>query len=249
MQPSVYAEMRAVEDDHWWFAGLRRLVLEAGVRAVKGRGRARVLDAGCGTGGAMAALRRVLPTTTIAGIDASAAAVRLAATRRAGALARASIESLPFPDGVFDLVLCLDVIYIAGVDDRRGLAELRRVLRTGGTLLLNLPAFEWLRGGHDLAVATARRYTRRAVGDLLRDAGFVVGRLSYWNTTLVPAMVLWRGLTRMRSRGCASRSDLWLPSPWPNRALTWLLAAEIRLGRRVPLPFGSSVFAVATATR
>src|SRR5688500_10747084 len=140
MKPDEYAAMYAVEDDHWWYAGMRRIadVLLAARFNSRG-GRLKVLDAGCGTGGNSAHLRAYGDVT---GIDFSAHALALARERPGLRLARASVESLPFPDASFDLVLSNDVLCHLGVaSDARAVAELARVLRPGGVLYLQLPAY------------------------------------------------------------------------------------------------------------
>jgi SAM-dependent methyltransferase len=99
------------------------------------------LDAGCGDGRYLAALAGRAPTERIAGCDI---AERILETARATAaqagvtpeLARANVESLPFGDGVFDLVLCTQVLEHV-VDAQAVLRELARVLEPGGTLLLS----------------------------------------------------------------------------------------------------------------
>jgi SAM-dependent methyltransferase len=237
---TLFREMRAVEDDHWWFAGLWRLVAVSLARVTSPDRPLRVLDCGCGTGGVMARIRRDRPGWTIHGVDASAFALTFARQRRAGDLACALAERLPFADRTFDVVTCLDVLYVEGVDDRRAVAEIFRVLRAGGRAIVNVPAYEALRGAHDRACATRHRYTAREVVALLTSAGFVLERVSYWNTALLLPLVLWR----VASRG-GSRSDL-RPMPAPlNALLTALVRAEAGVALRCGLPFGSSVFAVA----
>ena len=55
-------------------------------------------------------------------------------------MAAASLTALPFADGSFDRGLCLDVLEHLGYDEQpRALAELHRVLRTGGELLVSVP--------------------------------------------------------------------------------------------------------------
>lgn len=50
-------------------------------------------------------------------------------------LSQGDAEALPFPDASFDTVVCTFSL-CAIPDDRRALAEMRRVLRPGGRLLL-----------------------------------------------------------------------------------------------------------------
>ncbi|GAB3147664.1 class I SAM-dependent methyltransferase [Micromonospora sonneratiae] len=101
------------------------------------RGR-RILDAGCGSGLLSAALRE--RGAIVTGFDSSPAMVELAA-RRLGEDATLLVadlsEPLPFADGVFDdVVVSLVLHYLE--DWTAPLAELRRVLRPGGRLLLSV---------------------------------------------------------------------------------------------------------------
>lgn len=100
----------------------------------------RILNVGCGTGGFNTAAERAGARTW--GIDASDDAVRICGLRRAlgagGRYARAVAEALPFPDGAFDLVYCLSTLeHVASVE--AAVAEMVRVLRPGGAVLLYAP--------------------------------------------------------------------------------------------------------------
>jgi len=107
----------------------------------------RVLDVGCGTGHHLADLRG--RGFEVAGADGSE---EMVARARAGnpdvPIERADVESLPFPSGAFDVVLCIEVLRY--LQDPSGcLREMARVLRPGGislvtaTPLLNLNGY-WL---------------------------------------------------------------------------------------------------------
>lgn len=103
----------------------------------------RVLDVGCGTGSlAIAAARAVGPEGSVAGIDPSLemigrATAKARRARLAIAFSQAAAQTLPFPDGSFDVVLCTFVLHQlppAGIHE--AFAEMRRVLRVGGRLLI-----------------------------------------------------------------------------------------------------------------
>ena len=244
MEPAEYDTMARVEDAYWWYRGLRRRLASAlRAEAVARRG-VRILDVGCGTGANATAVRAAFPQSTVIGVDVASRALGYARRRGAGMLAQASANELPFRAGSFDVVLIADVLNVAAVDDRAALREAHRVLRADGVLVANVPAFEWLRGAHDVAVHTARRYDRSEFGRLLVAAGFAVHRLTYWNALLLPAAWLVRRIRRSRPE--APVSDL-VPLPRPlDATLRGILAVEGWLARWLPLPFGTSVLAVAT---
>lgn len=118
---------------------MRRRVLDL---AQLESGRA-VLDVGCGTGTlAVAAARRVGPTGRVSGVDPAPRQIARARTKagRAGVqvdFRPEGIENLPFEDGSFDVVLStLMFHHLPDELRRKGLAELRRVLRPEGRLVL-----------------------------------------------------------------------------------------------------------------
>lgn len=248
MKREEFERMYSVEDRLWWYLGLREHVLTLLRPAMARRPDAsppRILDAGCGTGGMAARLR---PYGALAGVDLAPFAVAVCRERRGlRETAVASIAALPFPDNSFDLAVSLDVISDAGTgNDARALAELARVLKPGGRLCLNLPAYRWLAGEHDLAVETTRRYTRGEARDLLVAAGFHPERLTYWNSLLLPAVAAARALSRLRGRAASeARSDIDVPPAPLNRLLLGLVRLERVVLRRRDLPAGSSLLCVA----
>lgn len=244
MKETEYLAIYSAEDAHWWYLGLRELVFESLGRVAAGR-RLRVLDAGCGTGATMK--RLVDEGHRAVGLDFSATALGFCRGRGLGRLVRGSVTELPFATESFDALVSLDVIYHAAVkDDVEALKEFRRVLRRGGTLIMNLPAYEFLRSPHDLANQTKTRYTKRMLDGKLREAGFTPEVLTYRNAALFPAVAAIRTVKRLIPGGSLPReSDLGEVNPVVNRALAGLLSVENRLLRSVAMPFGTSVFSVA----
>ncbi|MBI1318163.1 MAG: methyltransferase domain-containing protein [Candidatus Hydrogenedens sp.] len=234
MRPDEYTRMRAAEDTHWWYAALRVVVRE-------GMGRypfeGPLLDAGCGTGGGLT----VLDDGALAyGIDRAPEALDACKARGLPRLTRGDVTALPYRDDTFGAVMSMDVLYHRRVEPGRALAEYRRVLRSGGVVYLNLPAYEWLRSAHDTVIETERRFTREQVRGLLADAGFEVAWLSHWNMLLLPAIAAARLL------GGAGGSDLERSTPaWVHAVLGGVMAVERGLMKLAPLPCGVSIFAVA----
>lgn len=65
-----------------------------------------------------------------------------------------------------------------------------------GRLILNLPAFEALKGRHDIAVHAARRYTEERVRTLLASVNLITKTGFYWDALLFLPFIAWRQLTR-----------------------------------------------------
>jgi len=240
MDSSEYAAMYQAEESHWWYVGMRRITASILAAHVPPGNHLLILDAGCGTGGNLLLLERYGETI---GLDVSALALSLCQRRGLDRLVRGSVTSLPFSDGVFHLVTSFDVLYHSAVeDDKAAIAEARRVLRPGGWLLIRVPAYDWLRGRHDIAVHTRHRYTTTELGHKVREAGLTVVRLTYANCILFPLALAKRLGERVMppSRG----SDVG-PCPPANSQLTAILGLEAAWLRKHSLPWGLSVICLA----
>ena len=145
--------MLSGDDDHWWYRGRRRF-LRAELDRLPIAPGARLLDAGCGSGRTLDELARY---GRVSGADVSPEAVLAARRRGHDDVHRARVEELPFPDATFDVVTCLDVVEHTP-DDRATLAELWRVTRPGGLLLVTVPAYQALWSWHDEVNLHFRRY-------------------------------------------------------------------------------------------
>jgi SAM-dependent methyltransferase len=234
MEPSEYALMDAAEDRMWWYRALHVHLVDA-LAGTRGR----VLDAGCGTGGFLAVLRDQRSDLSCVGIEWDSAAAARAGAKSLAAVARGSVNALPFADASFDAAVSADVLCHEAVDPRATLFELKRVLRPGGRLIVNLPAYQWMLSAHDRQVHNVRRFTARTTTTLLRQAGFDPIHTSYWNSLLLPLMILQR---RLLTRG-DSVSDVAPFPPWLDVTLHAMTIFERKLP--VALPFGGSVLAIA----
>ncbi|MBI3761788.1 MAG: class I SAM-dependent methyltransferase [Chloroflexi bacterium] len=243
MDISEYYNIARLEESHWWYVGMAGIAKDwlshlPTVNAAKPRV---ILDAGCGTGGDLKFLSEF---GTAIGIDLHPLALRLSAEKGYTRLARATVEQLPFPGESIAVLTSFEVLYHLQVnDDAQALRDFARVLEPGGWLLLRLPAHDWLRGAHDRTVHTRHRYTREEVQAKLRTAGLRPVRVTYANTLLFFPAALWRLIQRGTSD--EAHTDVRLPSPPVNRALTALLRAEGLWLRRFDLPIGLSVLALA----
>jgi len=242
MNPSEYARMYALEDWYWWFVARR----EAAGQFIRDHAPPErplnILDAGCGTGG-MLDLFAKWPDAVATGADVSADALRFSHGRGHRRLVGADLMLLPFRSGTFDVATALDVIEHVP-DDARAVQEISRVLRPGGILVASVPAYQFLWGPHDEALHHRRRYAGNEFRSLLEASGLRVERQTYLLSALFPLAAAVRLATRGRKPDEAAAALPRVPE-FINRSLIGLQAAELAVARRVSLPFGLSVLAVA----
>ncbi|MBK8430349.1 MAG: class I SAM-dependent methyltransferase [Chloroflexi bacterium] len=242
MEPTEYKTMYSVEDRHWWYVGMQRISLMLIERFYPRRTDLHILDAGCGTGAAMAYMA---PFGKVVGMDFMDVALRFCQQRGLTELAQGSVVKLPFASGQFDLVTSFDVLCHQSVGDYRDtLEELGRVLKPGGRLFLRLPAYNWLRAHHDEVVHTARRFTAAELVQDLQAAKFTVEKRSYANALLFPLAVGKRLAERIRPPA-SDYSDIAPNPPWQDALLSRFLFAEAKWLGRANLPFGLTVLVVA----
>ena len=246
MEYAEYKIMYEAEDTHWWYRGMRGAMFTLLRLRPTHRSQPHVLDAGCGTGGTLSALRAA-HYTRLDGFDLNPIALEFCHERGLDTVRLGSITDIPYPADSFDIVISCDVVTDAGTDNEgQALSELFRVLCPGGRLFLNLPAYSFLRSEHDRATDVARRVTRREIIAKLTGAGFEVRRATYWNMLLFPVVVAVRFLRREQASELddPARSDIVLPPGPVNAVLSALVLLESKLLRYVNLPFGSSVVAL-----
>lgn len=202
-------------------------------------GAARVLEAGCGTGGNLPLLASFGP---VSAFDASEQAIAFARRRDLGDIAAGTLpDGIPFGTAEFDLVAALDVLEHIEAD-RAALRALVARIRPGGLFVATVPAFRFLWSRHDVLHHHYRRYRRDELLRLARDSGLEPLVLTYFNTLLFPPIAGLRLLGRLLGR---QGGDDALPARPVNSVLEWLFGLERHLVGRIRLPIGVSLLVVA----
>ncbi|NPV07519.1 MAG: class I SAM-dependent methyltransferase [Anaerolineae bacterium] len=234
------------EDGHWWFHSRTQALIAILDPLVRGKGR--VLDVGSGAGNMVHHLARY---GSVIGVDNAWAPLTVAWQRGYRSLP-AEATALPFAPESFDLVALLDVIEHSP-DDRGMVAEAYRVCRPGGLVVVTTPAHGWLWSHNDVINHHYRRYTASGLREILESTGFAIRRLSYTYFLVFPAAA---GLILAR-RALGAKPDLTTPddgayqvemepTPEPfNSILTTVGSWEAQLLRRMDLPLGTALLAVA----
>ena len=240
MDRAVYDRMGEAEAEHWWFVG-RRAVLDALVRrhcALPAD--ARVLEAGCGTGGNLEMLSEYGRLDAFEYDDTArrTASLKGGIDVQPGALP----DEIAVPDDSYDLIALFDVLEHIE-QDVPSLTTLGAKLAPGGRMLISVPAMPWLWSHHDVAHHHFRRYTKGSLRKTVEAAGLSVASSGYFNTLLFPAAISQRMVQKIT--GSQAPADA-IPASWLNGLLGGIFRFERHFIGRVPMPFGLSLYAVVT---
>ena len=206
----------------------------------------RVLDAGCGTGQNLSNISKSISEHAF-GVDLSSHVTPYWRRRGLKRVSLASVNRLPWPDGVFDAVVSTDVLECDEVEEKAAYDELWRVVRQDGVIVVVVPAYDWLlTKEHHQAVHASRRYTKSSLSALLQSHPIHLSRITYLFTLLFPAIASYRLGLKLLADGKAERprSELRPLPGFLNHTLYRIMLLERLLLRAINLPFGSSLLAV-----
>jgi 2-polyprenyl-3-methyl-5-hydroxy-6-metoxy-1,4-benzoquinol methylase len=117
-------------------------------------------------------------------------------------------------------------------DSSRAVAQLHRLLRPEGLLVVSVPALPFLFGYHDEQLGHYRRYTKRTLRDAL-GRHFQIVRIRYFGFTFIPVTV-WFSKVRRKRYGSGSRG-----------LLVRAFDVACRVEQKVPSPIGTSLLCLA----
>jgi SAM-dependent methyltransferase len=247
-QPAIHIP----EDNHWWFASRTRALNVLMRQYLPGDpDGVLLLDIGCGAGNMIHHLSQY---GQVKGLEIDERPVKKARERGYDVQQFDATQPMPFSDNTFDAVTALDVIE-HNEDDMAILADSWRILKTGGHIVITVPAFMWLWTHNDELNAHVRRYTQAELHEKLEKTGFKVNRITYNNFFIFPLAAF---LLLLR-RGSGTKQELAShhvseeeyqvemepASPPVNAVLTQVGKVEAGLIKRLNLPVGTSLIAIA----
>lgn len=243
MNPEEYARLDNIDRGHWFYRGKRAIVRHWIERYLPLRPDDLLIDAGMGTG---TWLVEMSDACRVCGLDDHEESIALARPKieaKGGQVLKTGLDHVDLPDGSAAVVTIMDVLEHLD-DDRTALREMIRLTRPGGLIVITVPALTWLWSDWDVALHHRRRYVRRQLLELVQQPGVEMLHCAYFNSLLLPAIVLVRFWRRLRPpRPGAERAEDRIPAGWLNGLLYKLLVAPACLKWFRP-PLGVSLLAV-----
>jgi len=232
VSPEEYSKLSQIEKRHWFYSGKREIVRYWIWKHMTKSRNLKLLDCGAGGGAFASEMSGHLQVTAMDDHEESLELLR--ASLPPDAVVRGGCTRIPFPEGSFDIVTALDVLEHIP-DDRAAVAEMIRVLKPGGLLVLTVPALMSLWSDWDVSLHHQRRYLKNNLLRLMNASAIRRLHAAYINVLAVPAIWLVRQ-ARSMGLGARARAEDWVP-PMPLNALLRFLF--VSLGKsRVQFPFG-----------
>jgi ubiquinone/menaquinone biosynthesis C-methylase UbiE len=240
VKKSEYARMEEYEQTYWWHLGRLKIIQTYIKRATKHKKNLKILNVGCGTGGTIDMLESFGAVDNVDNSDDALAFMKQKGYKN---LYKVEGVKLPFPDNAYDIVGAFDVL--EHIENEHGaLGEWRRVLKPGGSVVLTVPAYQWLWSDHDVSLHHKRRYTTGRLTAAAKTAGFIVDRKSYAIVFSLPLIVGFRFLHKATGRKTDSETSYVKVSEAVNTLFTNALAVEAKVHGGITFPTGTTVIGI-----
>lgn len=245
MNPAEFANIAALEENFWWFRGMRKILFRLLDPLAKTEKLDLVLEAGCGTGH----LSRMLEQRYLwqmVPVDLASEGLDYGRSLGVKRLTQSDIAALPFRNESFDAVLSMDVLvhFPRGKEDQP-FAEFVRVLKPGGLLVMRVSALDILHSRHSDFAQERQRFSKPRLLEMAGQHKLKIIRCTYANSLLMPvALAKFRIYEPLLKS--PPESGVQAVAPWLDKLLHLPLAAEASwIGAGWNFPAGQSLLMVA----
>jgi len=220
--------------DHFWMKSRMRYLIDL----LTGNNYHGVfLDIGCGSGQTIVEIENAVKCI-IDGADLDEKLL-LQAPRIKGKLMILDVmDEHPGLSEKYDLILLLDVLEHID-NDTEFLRNTMRLLKPGGVIIINVPAFQSMYSRYDSQVGHKRRYTIRTLRGAAEDAGLTTLSSRYWGIGMTPLILLRKLVLIFARKKSIVKTGFSEPSERIGQLLNQICRIEHDLN--IPQPFGTSV--------
>lgn len=220
--------------DHFWMKSRMRYLTKM-LKSQHASGA--FLDIGCGTGQTIKATEEAIDCI-VDGLDLDISLLE-SAPKIQGTLMVANIMDDDLNIGkAYDVILLLDVIEHIE-NDKSFLQKTMRLLKPGGIIIINVPAFQSLYSRYDLVLGHQRRHTSRSLSQCATAVGLEILDVRYWGVLLIPLLVIRKVILLFTPEESVTKTGFKEPSKRIAKFLDFVCRLEFGLFQYQPL--GSSV--------
>ena len=201
-----------------------------------------ILEVGCSSGYFLEALRMNWPKARLIGSDYFPEPLQALAARLPDVpILQFDLTTCPLPDACVDAVTALNVLEHIE-DDVRALSQVRRILKPGGIVHIEVPSNPDLYDIYDEQLMHHRRYRVSELESKMRQAGLTVVRTTHLGFFPYPLFAAVKRQNKAKTNWPMERKKAWLSAQIKNTRrnpiLQAMLAMELILGQWVSYPAG-----------
>ena len=239
-KPEYFARLAEIEESNFWFRARNELIQWA-LRNYFPDAKS-FFEVGCGTGFVLAGIHERFPRMRLVGSEIFAVGLAIAKARVPNSeLHQMDARRISF-EGEFDAVGAFDVLEHV-IEDENVLVQMFNALRPGGGLLVTVPQHPFLWSASDQYAMHQRRYNRAELRAKVESAGFLIERITSFNSLLLPLMI-WSRVQRRRNRDFQPWREFEI-GPALNKTLESILNLERMVIRKgVSFPAGGSLLLI-----
>jgi len=239
--PQGFRFLMEIEDKHFWFRERNQIILWA-IKEFFPKNRV-LLEIGCGTGYVASAIEKNFPNLQVYGSEIFIEGLKHASLRlKKEQLFQLDARRIPF-DNVFDIIGMFDVLEHID-EDEVVLEQVYKALKPKGGIIITVPQHKFLWSKVDDYSYHKRRYSRKELKEKLLKTGFRVNYMNSFVTLLMPILVISRITNSVKKDFCSSKE--FNLSPAINFISSYMLKVEqLLIRRKISLPFGGSLLAIA----
>jgi trans-aconitate methyltransferase len=237
LTPEYGERYRELFEKHWWWRARSEFIVETLRRINPPDGWSRILDIGCGDGLFFARLREF---GDVEGLEPFSDLLNPANPDR-NRIHVCSFDRNFQPGKQYSLILMLDVLEHLE-DPVAALGHVHDLLQPDGALVITVPAFMSLWTNHDVINHHFTRYTKSQLRNVCTEARLRLSEEQYLYHWTCPVKM---GLGILERTLRLQPSPAQVPAGWMNQILYGLSRLEQKTVSRLPMPFGSSLLAIA----
>ncbi len=226
------------EKNYWWFILKRQLIISF-VQSLINKGDV-ILEIGCGGGQLSCELQQ--SGYEVISTDYEPSAVQYTHDKGIPYCFVSNCgEGIPIQDESVHLIIMTDVLEHIQ-NHTLTMKECHRILKTGGYVLITVPAYPCLFSSWDRWNKHFRRYTKKQLQELAKDSQLIIKKLTHWNIPGLPFALLRKIIDYFNP----TRSYEGFP-PVPSLIelpLKWFVSVENNWVRKHYLPMGLSIICI-----
>ncbi len=240
MEKNFEKEYHNLETHHWWFKSRRKYILDYINNAPKN---SKIIDIGCSSGILIKELvENGFAIENLYGIDISEVAI---ANCKANGIINSFVMDAQNIDlhEKFDIIIASDCLEHLKYE-KKAISNWQSILKSGGTMLVFVPAFQSLWSDHDVVNMHYKRYTKGELERLLISENLEIIKSSYWNFFLFLPIYFYKRTSSFFQKNKTEVADISVGNEFINKILYEVLNIENKILKYLNFPFGVSAFCV-----